>query len=200
MEFALEKATELGVAEIWLARTRRSVVRPEPGRARVERWRRVVENAARQCGRARFPELGGPMEWEQAIFSLAQQAPRWPRLLAYEGARHSLQAATEQVDGPPPEGVGLAVGPEGGLEDGEVELAVRAGFQVVGLGPRVLRAETASTVLLALIQARWGDLRAFPGPTGRGPAEQATGPGASLPKRQEAVQAGGSPGSAGRPS
>lgn len=200
MELALEKATELGAAEIWLARTHRSVVRPEPGPVRVERWRRVVENAARQCGRARFPELRGPMEWEQAIASLAHQAPRWPRLLAYEGARHSPQAATEDVEGPSPEGVGLAVGPEGGLEAEEVEMAIRAGFQVVGLGPRVLRAETASVVLLALTQARWGDLRGFPGPAGRGPGEQATGPGAAFPKRREAGQAGGSPGSAGRPS
>lgn len=157
MELALEKATELGVAEIWVARTQRSVSRPDPGGARVERWRRVVESAARQCGRASLPQVRGPVPWEQALEAVRAAGPGWPKLLAYEGATEPLAAALEGPGGPP-EGVGLAVGPEGGLEAGEVEQASRRGFRVVSLGPRVLRAETAGLVLLTLVQARWGDV------------------------------------------
>lgn len=163
MELALEKATELGVSEIWPVITRRCVARPEPRGAKLSRWRRVVETAARQAGRWVVPEVRPPVPWEQALESLAGSAASWLLAVAWEQSDTPLTAVLARR---PPQGVAgaaLAVGPEGGLTDEEASAARRAGFEAVSLGPRVLRTETAGWLMLAMVQAWWGDLMR-PGP------------------------------------
>ena len=143
-EWVLQKATELGIDEIDLAECRRSVVQ---GAAppKLARWEEIVRQAARQCGRSRLPSLHAP---EPIASLLSSAAPMPLKLLAHAGAppisvlSSELAACADTLV--------LAVGPEGGFCDEELALADAAGFRAVGLGPLVLRTETAALVLVAL--------------------------------------------------
>jgi 16S rRNA (uracil1498-N3)-methyltransferase len=157
-EWVLQKGTELGVARFVPVISRRSVVRPAQALLpKYERWQAIVREAAEQSGRARLPEIAPPLEWDAA---LAAGAGR--RLLAWEqagGAAPGASLAAERA-------VSLLVGPEGGLEAGEVAAAQGAGWQVVTLGPRILRAETAAIAGVAALTAaagEWGDWLNAPG-------------------------------------
>lgn len=155
MDLVVQKATELGVGRIVPAQTARSVVRLDAARAatRLARWRKIAREAARQCGRADAPELDAIAPLEDVLAAAPPEA--W-RAIFHEGPeavplRGSLPPAR------PPAAV-IAIGPEGGFEPGEIEAAQRAGFRVVGFGPRVLRAETAALAALAVIGFALGDL------------------------------------------
>jgi len=154
MELVIQKATELGVAElrpVVCVRTD-AVARPALRGTRQERWEKVASGAAEQCGRARVPRIAPTT----TLGALLLEAFDGPRLLLQEpGAERPAFSAL------PHPGVRLLllVGPAGGFEPAEIARAAAAGFQPVGLGPRVLRAETAAVAALAAAQALWGDLR-----------------------------------------
>ena len=155
MDLVVQKATELGVARIVPVRAARSVVRLDAARAtsRVARWRKIAREAARQCGRVGLPEVEEPRDLRDALVEAPEDA--W-KAIFFEGARaSSLRAA---LPAKPAKAVVLAIGPEGGFEEAEVELAREAGFDVVGLGPRILRAETAALAALAAVGYALGDL------------------------------------------
>lgn len=154
MDLVVQKATELGAAGIAPFAAERSVVRlePEKGEERARRWRRIAEEAARQCGRADVPLVHAPAALGAALgalppgtLALAFQ-PGGPPVLALEPVASCTYAAI--------------VGPEGGLTDAELAACAAAGARRAALGPRVLRAETAAIVAVALLQARFGDLAA----------------------------------------
>lgn len=147
---ALEKTVELGVSGIIPVRSGRTV--PGAGAA-PSRWLRVVESAAAQSGRTVLPDLQAPRPFadvagERGLYDL--------RILLSENADEGLRGQLEGL--PAPRTVLLAVGPEGGWSDQEVEMAREAGFVVARMGPRVLRTETAAIAALAILQHRWGDL------------------------------------------
>lgn len=157
MDLVIQKATELGVTRIVPLITSRCVVQldAERGERRVEHWRAVAASACEQCGRNRLPEVCPPMQFESACQTpwAAADEPRW--LLDPEStltlrdviaAPAALRRAT------------LLVGPEGGLEASEIDLAVRTGFRTLRFGPRVLRTETAGLAALAALQSSAGDL------------------------------------------
>ena len=136
-QFLVEKLTELGAAVLVPLRTARSVV--HPGGARLEKLQRYVIEASKQCGRNVLMELAPPADWE--TYRSRTELPA-RRLLAHSGG-----PAADRADG---RDCAIAVGPEGGFTDAEVEAAGAAGWQPVGLGPRILRVETAALVLAAL--------------------------------------------------
>jgi 16S rRNA (uracil1498-N3)-methyltransferase len=152
MELTLQKAVELGVAEIQPLETRRSVVRLREERAsrRVEHWQNLAIAACEQCGRNRVPVVH-PIEpladWLGAIGRSRGET----RILLVPGATQRLR------DLPAPAQVALLAGPEGGLAPEEQDLATACGFQPVRLGPRILRTETAAMAAMAAMQALWGD-------------------------------------------
>jgi 16S rRNA (uracil1498-N3)-methyltransferase len=149
-ETVLQKLTEVGVAAIAPVMTARSLVRTAPDAGRLERWTAIVREAAEQCGRGRIPTLLPTSDMADAL-----HRAEGTRLVAYEQERHhTLGEALAQR----PECVALFVGPEGGFTSDEVDCARRAGAQAVTLGPRVLRAETASPLLAALVLYQLGDL------------------------------------------
>lgn len=152
IDLVVQKATELGVAALAPFAAARSVVRLEAERAgdRVRRWRRIAEEAARQCGRADVPEIAAPAPLEAALGALAPGT----RVLVFHPGGAPLAAAPLERGAP----CAAVIGPEGGLTDDEVLACERAGAARVALGPRVLRAETAAIVAAALLQARVGDL------------------------------------------
>jgi 16S rRNA (uracil1498-N3)-methyltransferase len=151
MDFLVQKTSELGVSRIVPVLTGRSVARPAAETTRRARWEKIAREAARQCGRADVPAVDAPCPLPLA---LARELP--PRRLAlWEGAR---QTPLREALGGAPAPTALLVGPEGGLARGEVSLAETAGFTVCGLGPRILRVETAAIIGVALIQAAAGGL------------------------------------------
>jgi 16S rRNA (uracil1498-N3)-methyltransferase len=150
MDLVVQKTTELGVARIVPVATERGVA--QPGQHQQRRWRTIAEEAARQSGRADVPEIAPPVPLDQALASAAL-APR--RLLLWEG-EHGQSLPQTLADGP--RAVALLVGPEGGFAPLEVGQATAAGFDSVGLGPRILRSETAAIVAVALAQAAAGGL------------------------------------------
>lgn len=152
VDLVVQKATELGVSRITPWEAHRSVVRLEGKRAeeRARRWRRIAEEAARQCGRADVPEVRGPA----SLGDLVAELPPGHLPVIFHGE------GSVPVDRlPPAAGVVAIVGPEGGLTDAELGALERAGAVRASLGPRTLRAETAAIVAVALLQARYGDLR-----------------------------------------
>lgn len=151
LEWALQKAVELGVAALRPVVTTRTdpSARPALRGARQERWKRVCVAAAEQCGRAVVPPLLPALTFE----ALLREPWDGARLLFCERPDAAPLARL-----PRPGRVLALVGPEGGWDDAELHAARESGCACVGLGPRILRAETASVVALAALQALWGDL------------------------------------------
>jgi 16S rRNA (uracil1498-N3)-methyltransferase len=155
MELAIQKATELGVAEVWPVVTFRTdaAARPALRGSRDERWARVASGAAEQCGRAVVPHLAPtttveglvarPFDGERVVLLETEGHPPLPALARPAGGA-----------------ILLFVGPAGGFESQEAERLAGAGFRPASLGPRVLRAETAALAAVAIAQACWGDLGA----------------------------------------
>jgi 16S rRNA (uracil1498-N3)-methyltransferase len=157
-DLVVQKATELGVGRIVPVMTARSVERLAGDRAaqRRERWCRIAQEAARQCRRADVPEISPVMPLGEA---LAVARPEGLRLLLWEGAAERGQGLGPVLPAEAPGQVVVAVGPEGGFTEDEVRQAALAGFRPVGLGPRVLRTETAALAALAILGFVLGDLR-----------------------------------------
>ena len=154
LEAVIRMATELGVSHIAPVVTERTIARPAPARwpHRLERWQRVAREAAKQSGRGIVPDVAAPRtlaEW------LAAPRPSGLVVCFWEGETSGLDAVVPAAG---VERASVIVGPEGGLSDGEVSELRAAGSLVAGLGPRILRADTAGPVALALLQSRYGDL------------------------------------------
>jgi 16S rRNA (uracil1498-N3)-methyltransferase len=154
MDYSLQKATELGVAAIQPLATERSVVRLAGERAdkRLAHWQHVVTAACEQCGRNRVPAIEACGDLRAGLNLAASNAPG---VVLQPDAAESLgdlaRAAASSI--------AVAVGPEGGFDPAELELAARAGYRPVRLGPRVLRTETAGLAALSTLQSIVGDFR-----------------------------------------
>ena len=156
MDLIVEKCSELGLDTLVPLYTERTVVRARVERqaARLSRWQRVAEAAARQSGRRTLLEIHPPQSLQDFCVTYGT-APA--KIVCWEnerisGARHVI----ESVSGNGPYVV--LVGPEGGLTPQEVTLARHYGFTPMSLGPRILRTETAAIVVTALLRYRLGDL------------------------------------------
>jgi 16S rRNA (uracil1498-N3)-methyltransferase len=158
MDLILQKATELGVTRIVPVATARSNVRlsGDTARRKQEHWQGVAIGACEQSGRNRVPEVVAPVDYATAI---AESDAQLKLILAPDAQGQSLQSLLTAVatgDGKPT--LCLLVGPEGGFDPAEVELARRAGYTPCRLGPRVLRTETAALAALAALQFAAGGL------------------------------------------
>lgn len=151
MDWIIQKSVELGASWIQPLVCDRSVVRLSGERAarRESHWRRVAIAACEQSGRNRVPEVRPTLGFQSWI-AVPASVPRW---MLMPGAQ---AIATKSRPGSALE---LLVGPEGGLSERELDLALSQGAEPVALGPRVLRAETAPVAALAAIHALWGDFR-----------------------------------------
>jgi 16S rRNA (uracil1498-N3)-methyltransferase len=147
-EWVLQKGTELGVSRFVPVIAERSIVRPAAAlRPKYARWEAIVREAAEQCGRGRIPDIALPLEWAQAVASRQGAG-----LLAWESAAGAPSlAAWLSAQAAPLDRLSILIGPEGGVTAGEAQAAVEAGWQLVGLGPRILRAETAAVAAAAII-------------------------------------------------
>jgi 16S rRNA (uracil1498-N3)-methyltransferase len=164
MDFIVQKATELGVARIVPVLSQRSVVRLGAGQSesKAAHWRAVAVSACEQCGRNRLPTV----EAVQPLLNyLGDSAPRTGPRLVFEPESAPSQAAAQatRVEAAaaivPIVEAEIAIGPEGGFASDELEAFRVAGFSQVGLGPRILRTETAAIAALVWLQARFGDMQ-----------------------------------------
>lgn len=142
----IRDATELGATLIIPAICERSIARPDTAKAgaRAERLTTIANEAARQCGRARAPEIAPPMSLAEALEVARDEATH--RFLLWERATAPLGVDLRTL--PPLGGVAFAIGPEGGLTEAEVKLAESRGFVSRSLGGIILRTETAATAVL----------------------------------------------------
>nr|WP_279342410.1 16S rRNA (uracil(1498)-N(3))-methyltransferase [Geotalea sp. SG265] len=155
LELILQKCTELGAAEIVPFVAGRSIVRinPQRGASRVERWQKIVAEAARQSRRMTVPGVILADDLSQVL----QLARHSVKLLLWEEEKtnHLRDVLTGL---PAPGDIGVLIGPEGGFSPEEAAAASAAGFVPVSLGKRIVRTETASLAILSILQYQWGDL------------------------------------------
>ena len=153
-DFIVQKATELGVSRIVPLTTEHSDVRlgRDQAAARLDRWRRISLEALKQCGRRRLVEITLPI----TISRLTESEDAGLLLVFSEKGGISIAAALRQAG--TPNSVTALIGPEGGWSDAELTLLDGRGATAVGLGPRILRTETAAVVAITLVQHSLGDL------------------------------------------
>jgi len=161
MKWILQKATELGVSEIKPFYTPRSVVLSrKDSSCWLERSRRILIEALKQCGRLKLPRLSPPVDFNTL---LSEVSATHHGVLLWEKPCTPFKEVLEAVS--PGSRIMLVVGPEGGFDTEEVAGAARKGLATAHLGSRVLRAETAAVSAMAIIQYRFGDLgNPLPGP------------------------------------
>lgn len=156
MDRVVRQLSELGVARFIPVISERAVVRPESGRStsRLERWRRIAIEAMKQSRRGDLMHIA-----DITAFSRLLEAGRtFDRcIMFWEGATHGLEAPGTAAADVPTTPVLVVLGPEGGFSEQEAAAAEAAGFWTAGLGPRILRAETAAVAACAIVQYLFGD-------------------------------------------
>lgn len=150
MDWALQKATELGASEITPLLSRRSEfkLKAEKMQKRLDHWRGVCIAACEQSGRTRVPTVRAPCKLDDWAQNLDCDLKLTLDPVAATGLNTQASVKT----------IALAVGAEGGLDEEELASLQKAGFQGITLGPRILRTETAPLAVLSLVQFHWGDL------------------------------------------
>jgi 16S rRNA (uracil1498-N3)-methyltransferase len=149
MDYAIQKATEAGVTSITPLLTERCEVKLKGDRIdnRMSHWERVAISACEQSGRCTVPTIANPLTLSEWVL-----APRSGASFVLDHRGENGFPALEK-----PEAVTFLIGPEGGLSEEEVMLAKEKQFNLVRIGPRVLRTETAPIVAISLAQHLWGD-------------------------------------------
>lgn len=150
MDYAIQKATELGISEITPLFSTRCEVHLKNNRQekKLEHWQKVIINSCEQCGRNQLPQLNPAIELHPWLENLKTQT----KLLLDHRSEASLKEVKLSSE------IALLVGPEGGLTFEEKNYALHHGFQAVQLGPRVFRSETAGLVAISVLQWLSGDL------------------------------------------
>jgi 16S rRNA (uracil1498-N3)-methyltransferase len=153
MDWMIQKTTELGVNRIVLFNAERTqtALKPAQLEKKLQHWRSVAISACEQSGRTIIPEIIFHRHFDQAI---ATSTIDCKMLLDFSGG--SLTSVLQQQ--PPRTPLAILLGPEGGLNPAEIELAKSSGYASVTLGPRVLRTETAAISAIAIAQSLIGDM------------------------------------------
>ena len=150
METSIQKATELGVAEIVPVICERSLnIKKDRAQKKHERWQQIVAGACEQSGRNILPVLHEPTAFNQAVAQVRARTRLVLDPAVGTGIRHiDVDAAS----------IAIVCGPEGGLSEQELIASSAAGYRRINLGPRILRTETAGPALISAVQTLWGDM------------------------------------------
>lgn len=156
MDWIVQKAVELGAVRIVPVLMSRSVARIEGTDAarKCERWQRIAHEACKQSGRCAEPSVGRPLTMQalaEEVQTLDAAAVAWEEEHG-QSLRRFREVHSEARS------IGIVIGPEGGIEEREIEMLRAAGCDPVTLGPRILRTETAGLASLAALLALYGDL------------------------------------------
>ena len=151
MELIIQKAVELGVSEIVPVMMKRTIVKLEDNKKeqkKLERWRTISLTAAKQSGRAVVPEVSDFITFNEAV-KRAQSLEY--NLIPYENEKGMERARELIKELKNKKSIGIFIGPEGGIAEDELELAINAGAKPISLGNRILRTETAGLALISVI-------------------------------------------------
>lgn len=150
MDIAIQKSVELGVTRITPVFCHRTVVNLKGDRLnkKLQHWRAIAISACEQCGRNIIPEISTPINLNAAIHEDSESL----NILLDPLSKTPVHTLT-----PDKNQLGLLIGPEGGLTDEEIAFSIDRGYTGIGLGPRILRTETAALAAIATAQALWGD-------------------------------------------
>ena len=153
MDLIVQKAVELGVGRIVPVLSKRCVSRPDEKSfvKKIQRWQKIAEEAAKQCGRGKIPEVGEQKDLKAAVKDYSQSKKG---ILFYECGGVQLSEAVDKSDGE----IGIFVGSEGGFEAEEAEFAAEHGIVAATLGKRILRCETAPLAALAVLMNLTGNM------------------------------------------
>lgn len=154
MDLIVQKATELGVAEITPVFTERTEVKLSGERLakKVRHWQQIAISACEQCQRNLVPTINNPTNLDQWLHLSEQTDGDTLKLVLHHRTEKRL-SEHQAVNN-----ICLLVGPEGGLGEREIEAATEKGFHPLALGPRVLRTETAPLAAISIMQSLWGDM------------------------------------------
>jgi 16S rRNA (uracil1498-N3)-methyltransferase len=153
-EWLLQKATELGVAEFWPLLTERTQQNQATSEKRFARWQKIIEDAARQSERNHLPKLHACLPLDEAL----KRQPKGRTVLLLNELETQVPLREVFALGEFRDTLAVLVGPEGGWEPGEVALAKQQGAISVGLGPCILKSETAGLAVLSILQFLAGQL------------------------------------------
>lgn len=154
-ELVLEKGTEIGIDRFVPIETKRSLIKKNQYQGKIDRWRRILQESSEQSERGVIPELGEALNFEQAMKEALKDglvlvaSERDPRDLLSE-VLIPFKGSLEKVS--------IFIGPEGGFETQEFELAKKMGARLISLGPRIFKSETAGLVLSSLLLFAGGDI------------------------------------------
>ncbi len=156
MDDLVRKLCELGMTQWVPFFSRRSIARPDAKRleARSQRWQRIATEAVKQCRRVDTPQIAGARSFEEML-DFSQNCDL--RIVFWENESSPLTADRSSNDNPVKK-ILLMLGPEGGFSDQEIQRLQNSGFISAGLGPRILRAETATIAAVSLVQYLYGDM------------------------------------------
>ena len=150
METVIEKAVELGVYEIIPVEMKYCVVKLDAKKkaARLKRYQAIAESAAKQSKRMQIPTVHMPVTFQQALAMIAESDVR---LMPYENAdgMEGTRRILESIE--PGESIAILIGPEGGIDEAEVEMAMKEKVEPITLGKRILRTETAGMTVLSIL-------------------------------------------------
>ena len=150
MELIIQKAVELGATEIVPVEMKRCVVKLDRKKAekKAERWQTIALGAAKQSKRMQIPTVHMPVTFQQALAMMAESDVR---LMPYENAEgmEGTRRILESIE--PGESIAVLIGPEGGIDEAEVEMAMKAKVEPITLGKRILRTETAGMTVLSIL-------------------------------------------------
>jgi len=151
IDFVVQKAAELGVDKIIPVSSLRAVVKldAELSIAKKNRWQRIAKEASKQCGRLTVPEVGDCLNIKEAVAYLKDYDLKLFFCINKETIK--LKKVLERFVGKPPETIALFIGPEGDFTQDEIDLAKDNGCDLVSLGERVLRTETAGLYVLSIL-------------------------------------------------
>jgi 16S rRNA (uracil1498-N3)-methyltransferase len=157
MDALVRQLTELGVKKWIPFFAERSVPRPDNTRlvVRRRRWQKITREALRQCKRGRFMQIGIPVPFDGALKS-TQDCDL--KIVFWEKESQPLASSNLQPHGQNVKKIFVMLGPEGGFSSAEIKRIFAHGFQAVALGPRILRAETATVAAVTLVQYLFGDM------------------------------------------
>jgi len=157
MDWAIQKASELGANTIIPIVTERTIARPRAERAshQRDRWQKIAKEAAQQCGRLDFPDVLSVVSLDALLKNRPDASLK---LIPWEQEQdRSLKSALGNLKTIP--SLSILIGPEGGFAPDEIEMARKAGWTSVSLGPRILRAETAGMAVLAILEYELNETR-----------------------------------------
>jgi len=153
-DIVLRKSVELGVQTITPLLTDRTILKGDNYK-KIPRWKKIVEESSKQCGVSSIPQISETVT-KLDVFCRSAKSSNL-KLMFWEMEKEKGLKDINPIS--TPLSVNILIGPEGGFTLEEVETARSYGFQTLGLGPRILRAETAPLVVLSLLQSRWGDIK-----------------------------------------